>query len=264
MDFIQIFLRLGLVIQVFMLLVWLCSLALKDSSIVDIFWGPGFVLTNWVAFGLTPEGYFARKSLLSVLVTIWGLRLGLHILVRNLGKPEDFRYQAMRIEGGKTWWWISYFKVFVLQGFLMWLIAAPLLAAQIHSEPQHLTWIDAGAVVIWVIGFFFEAAGDWQLMHFKADPSNKGRVLNTGVWRYTRHPNYFGDAVQWWGFYFLAVSAGGWFTLFSPMLMTGLLLRVSGVTLLEKTLKATKPEYQRYINSTSPFLPWFPKERRVR
>jgi steroid 5-alpha reductase family enzyme len=253
----------ALVILGFMTAIWIASLALRNSSIVDIFWGPGFVVTDWVYFALTGDCFPARKWLISVLVTIWGLRLGLYILWRNWGKGEDFRYQKWREEAGSKWWWYSFFKVFLLQGVLMWIVSAPLLAAQISPTPSRLTILDFVAVLVWAIGFFFEAGGDWQLARFKADPANKGKVLSTGVWRYTRHPNYFGDATQWWGFYLVAAAAsGGFWTIFSPIVMTTLLLRVSGVTLLEKSLKDAKPGYREYIETTSAFVPWFPRKRR--
>lgn len=261
MDFFSIYLMLGLVILGVMILLWLLSLALRDSSIVDIFWGTGFVITTWVVYALTPEGFALRKLLLNGLVTMWGLRLSLHILRRNWGKPEDFRYQAWRKAAGASWWWRSLFKVFLLQGALLWIIAAPLLPAQISAQPDHLTWIDILAVPVWLIGFFFEAAGDWQLARFKANPANKGQVLRSGVWRYTRHPNYFGDATQWWSYYLFSLAAGGLWTFFSPIIMTILLLRVSGVRLLEKTLKEEKPGYKAYMETTSEFIPWFPRQK---
>jgi steroid 5-alpha reductase family enzyme len=261
MDFLQAYVTLGLVNLVSMTSLWLVSLALKNSSIVDIFWGAGFVVTTWAVFLVTPAGFSTRKLLINVLVTIWGLRLTLHILTRNRGKPEDFRYQVWRKEAGKAWWWRSFFKVFLLQGALMWIIGTPLLAAQISAIPNRLTLIDLIAIPVWLVGFFFETVGDWQLTRFKANPENKGRLMNKGVWRYTRHPNYFGDAAQWWGFFLVAVAAGGWWTIFSPILMTGLLMRVSGVTLLEKTMKETKPGYKEYIETTSEFIPWFPRQK---
>jgi steroid 5-alpha reductase family enzyme len=262
MTFLPPYLVLSLIIIVLMVLLWLVSLWLKNSSIVDIFWGTGFVISAWVAFLLTPEGFITRKLLLCLLVSLWGLRLSLHLLFRNWGKAEDFRYQAWRREAGASWWWKSFFKVFLLQGLLLWVIAAPLLAAQISPQPSHLTWLDILAIPVWLVGFTFETLGDWQLSRFKAGPANKGGLLNTGVWRYTRHPNYFGDATQWWAFYLLALSAGGWWTIISPLIMTGLLLRVSGVTMLEKTLKDTKPGYQEYIETTSEFIPWIPRRKK--
>lgn len=259
-DFMPLYLTIGLVTLGLMTLLWLVSLAIKNSSIVDIFWGAGFVIVAWAAFFLTPGGYEPRKWLLCILVTIWGMRLTLYILSRNKGKPEDFRYQAWRKENGAAWWWRSFFKVFLLQGIIMWIVSTPLQAAQLSPQPDHLTWLDYLAIPVWLIGFYFEAAGDWQLSRFKANPANKGKVLDRGVWRYTRHPNYFGDSAQWWGFYLIALAAGAWWTIFSPILMTTLLMRVSGVTLLEKTLKEEKPGYKEYIEKTSEFIPWFPRK----
>jgi steroid 5-alpha reductase family enzyme len=241
---------------------WLLSLYLKNSSIVDIFWGAGFIVLNGVYFALSPDGFLPRKLLIGILVTIWGLRLSIHILGRNWGKPEDFRYQKWRMEHGSRWWWRSFLQVFLLQGALMWLISAPLLAVQSGTAPDRLTLIDALGVLVWAVGFFFESAGDAQLARFKSDPANKGKVLSTGVWRYTRHPNYFGDSAQWWGFFLIGACAGGGWTIFSPVIMTLLLLRVSGVALLEKTME-TRPGYKEYIERTSAFIPWFPKKKQT-
>ncbi|NLG27960.1 MAG: DUF1295 domain-containing protein [Chloroflexi bacterium] len=260
MAFLEVYGLGAALILVLMTALWLLSLRLKNASIVDIFWGTGFVVTNWLYFALTPDGDPARKWLGAVLVTIWGLRLSVYILSRNAGKPEDYRYAKWRAENGSAWWWRSYLKVFLLQGLLMWIISAPLLAAQIGRKAG-LIWLDYVGAALWLFGFFFEAMGDWQMARFKANPANKGKLLDRGVWRYTRHPNYFGDSTQWWGFYLLAVAGGGWWTIWAPIIMTGLLLRVSGVALLEKTLKETKPGYKEYVESTSPFIPWFPKNR---
>lgn len=260
MLFFHIYLIGAAVILTFMFLLWLASLALKNAAIVDIFWGFGFVLTGWLFFALTPQGLILRKILLMTIVSIWGLRLTLHIYIRNHGKAEDFRYAAWRAEAGKAWWWRSFFKVFFLQGLLMWVISIPLLAAQITDAP--FSWLDLFGLLVWTVGFYFKAAGDAQLSAFKADVNNKGKVLNSGVWHYTRHPNYFGDATQWWGFYLLALAAGGWWVAYSSILMTLLLLRVSGVALLEKTLKDTKPGYREYIERTSAFFPLPPKSRK--
>jgi len=259
MSFLQVYGIAALVILGSMTLLWLVSLALRNSSIVDIFWGAGFVIASWVYFALAPDGSMARKLLISVLVTIWGLRLSLYILWRNWGKPEDFRYQKWRQEHGGKWWWRSFFQVFALQGTLLWIISAPLLAAQLYATPG-LTILDWLAIPVWAIGFFFEAMGDLQLARFKANPANKGKVMNTGVWRYTRHPNYFGDVAQWWAYYLIALAAGGWWTIFGPIIMTTLLVRVSGVALLEKTMDK-RPGYKEYIETTSAFIPWLPRQR---
>jgi steroid 5-alpha reductase family enzyme len=258
MDIAHAFLFSGGLILFLTTGIWLLSLYLDDSSIADIFWGAGFVLITLAAYLFSERS--TLQTLLAVLVTVWGGRLTAHIFLRNHGKPEDPRYAAWRRQAGRRWWWYSYFKVFLVQGFLMWAIAAPLLAVQ-AAVGVRMAPIEAGAgAAIWAIGFFFEAAGDYQLARFKANPRNAGRVLTVGVWRYTRHPNYFGDAAQWWGFYVLAVSAGGWWTVYSPLIMTLLLLRVSGVTLLEKSMKA-RPGYEDYVKTTSSFFPWFPARR---
>jgi steroid 5-alpha reductase family enzyme len=261
MSLLGIYAIAFLVILVCMTVLWLISLRLKNSGIVDIFWGTGFVISAWVYFALAPDGFALRKWLIAILVTIWGLRLSLHILRRNWGKEEDFRYQAWRKEAGSAWWWKSFFRVFLLQGILMWIISAPLLAAQSRPLPSRLTIIDILGVLLWVVGFFFESVGDLQLARFKVNSANKGKVMDQGVWRFTRHPNYFGDSAQWWGYFLVAAAAGGWWTVFSPVLMTLFLLRVSGVALLEKTLES-RPGYKEYIETTSAFIPWFPRKKK--
>ena len=257
MNFLTLFLYSGIAILVMMVLLWLLSLVFKNASIVDIFWGIGFVIVTWLAFSLG-AGYIPRKQLVAVLVTIWGLRLALHIGIRNWGKPEDFRYAKWRQDNGSRWWWFSFFQVFLLQGVLMWIISAPLIAAQTSGYPVIITPLDMIGVVLWLIGMFFEALGDLQLMLFKANPANKGKLLTTGVWRFTRHPNYFGESALWWGYYVIALASGSWWTVFSPIIMTWLLLRVSGVAMLERTMKV-KPGYEEYMKNTSEFFPWFPK-----
>lgn len=245
-------------ILLMMTLLWIYSVRIKNASIVDTYWGPGFVLQVWVYFLLTPDGHLPRKLLIAALVTIWGLRLGLHIHRRNHGKPEDFRYQEFRRKyGPERYWWVSFFQVFLLQGVLMFVIGAPLLIAQ--SGPSPIGLVDGFGVLAWIIGFYFEAVGDAQLKAFRANPANKGKLLNTGLWAYTRHPNYFGDSAQWWGYYLIATSAGGWWSIFSPIIMTLFLVKVSGVGLLEKTLAKTKPGYKEYMDTTSAFIPWPPR-----
>ncbi len=242
-----------------MSLLWLISLRLRDASIVDVFWGAGFAILA-IAYAVMTDGLFARQALLVSLVVAWGTRLALHIFRRSLGKPEDPRYAAWRAAGGKSFWWTSYFKVFLLQGGLMWLIAMPLLVAEVSPTPERLTVLDGLGAAVWTIGFLFESVGDAQLSRFKADPANRGQVLQTGLWRYTRHPNYFGDAVVWWGYFLIALAVpGGAWTIFSPVLMTFLLMRVSGVTLLEEGLRESKPGYAEYVTRTSAFIPRRPR-----
>jgi steroid 5-alpha reductase family enzyme len=239
--------------------VWLLSLRLQDASVVDVFWGLGFVLLTWLYCLLSPT-LTPRSWLVAMLVTVWGARLSWHIFRRNHGKGEDPRYQAMRRSHGRAFWWRSLFTVFWLQGAILWFVGLPLLVAVRARQPAALTAIDMVGVVLFAIGFGFEAVADRQLRQFRADPSNRNRVLDRGLWRYTRHPNYFGDATLWWGLYAIAAATpGGWLTVLSPALMTFLLRRVSGVTLLEQSLKASKPGYQAYIASTAAFFPWFPR-----
>ncbi len=262
MTFLEVALLGLLAIVIYVTIIWLISLPLKNAGIVDIFWGPGFALAATVYFFSTPDGFQTRKLLILALVAVWGLRLGLHIGIRNVGKSEDYRYANWRKSGGPNWWRVSYVRVFLLQGVLMWIIAMPLLVAQFQPEPSVLTPFDFIGIGLWVIGFLFEAVGDWQLTRFKANPSNKGKVMRTGLWRYTRHPNYFGDATAWWGYFFIALSVPfGWLTVVCPAMMTMLLMRVSGVTLLEHNLKKTKPEYADYIASTNAFFPGFPRKK---
>ena len=260
LDFLRLHVPIGLWIMGLMSLLWVVSLFLKNSSIVDIFWGTGFVIISWITFFRTIETIGPRDWLIVVLVTIWGLRLSFYVLWRNAGKGEDFRYAKWRNEAGKSWWWRSYFKVFLLQGLIMWVVAAPLTAVQMPGVSDSLRILDFLGVFVWAAGFFFETVGDAQLAKFKANRENKGQLLRTGVWRYTRHPNYFGDAAQWWGFYLITVASGAWWTIISPILMTYLLVRVSGVAMLERTLKETKPDYKDYAEKTNAFFPWFPKD----
>jgi steroid 5-alpha reductase family enzyme len=248
------------VIVAYMTILWIVSLIQRDASIADIFWGPGFVLLA-VFHLVLGDGFLPRKLLSLVLVGIWGLRLSIHILRRNRGKGEDRRYRKWRAEAGPKFWWYSYLQVFLLQGALMGLISAPIAAAQFGDLPGRLTLSDLLGVILWGFGLVFEAVGDWQLARFKRNPANEGKVLSTGLWALTRHPNYFGDATVWWGFYILALGARGCWTVYSPILMTVLLLRVSGVALLEKNLQETKPQYRGYVERTSAFFPWFPRRK---
>jgi len=252
---------LGTILAVWFV-VWLTSVRIRDASVADIGWGPGFVLLAWVYCVLSPE-WTPRSWLVAALVTLWGTRLSVHILRRHRGKGEDPRYQAMRAAQGPPFWWRSLFTVFWLQGAILWFVALPLLVAVSAAQPATLTAIDGLGVVLFAIGFGFEIVGDYQLERFKAGPSNRGHVLDRGLWRYTRHPNYFGDATLWWGLFAIAAATPrGWLTVLSPALMTYLLMRVSGVTLLEDGLKASKSGYREYIARTPAFFPWFPRAPR--
>lgn len=255
----QIYLEaLGVIVAV-MTVLWVISIPLKNVSIVDIFWGLGFVLAGGIYF-VRSDGSEAREVLVLTLVAIWGLRLTIHLAVRNIGHGEDPRYQEFRKNAGpERYWWYSFFQVFLLQSLLMWIVSAPLLGAQYSATPSNLTWIDAVGVAVWAIGLYFEAGSDWQLRRFKKNPDNKGKLLTTGFWKYTRHPNYFGDSAVWWGFGILSFAAGSYWSALGSVFMTGLIIKVSGVALLEKSMASEKPGYREYAERTSSFFPWFPK-----
>ena len=260
MSFFNIYMQALLIILLLMSVLWVVSIIVKNVSIVDIFWGFGFVIAS-VFYFLKTDGSDTRKIFLTTMVMIWGLRLSVYIAWRNKGKGEDFRYREFRRKYGENrYWWISFFQTFLLQGVLMWLISAPLLGAQISGQNQPLGLLDYSGIFFWIVGFSFEAGGDFQLAGFKSDPANKGKVMNRGFWRYTRHPNYFGDASVWWGYGLVCMAAGSYIPVLGSLLMTGLIIKVSGVALLEKTLADQKPQYKDYIEKTSAFIPWFPKK----
>jgi steroid 5-alpha reductase family enzyme len=232
-------------------LCWLVSVPKRDVSIVDSLWGALFVAAAGVYVAGTGGG--PRAWLVFVLIASWALRLTVYITWRNWGEGEDHRYRAIRRRNEPKFWLKSLYLVFGLQAVLAWIVSLPLLAAVGSSRP--LGWIDALGVAVFAFGFGFESLGDWQLARFRADAANRGRVLDRGLWRYTRHPNYFGECCLWWGLYLIAVAAGGWWSIVSPLLMTLLLLKVSGVALLEQTIVERRPGYVDYVRRTSAFVP---------
>lgn len=239
---------------------WAISVAKRDASIIDGFWGLGFVGLAWLYVGLG-EAPTPRALLVASLVTAWGVRLSTHIIRRSLGAPEDYRYAAMRRAWGERFWWVSLGTVFGLQGILLWTIGMPLYVV---AQRPASGWgpLDVVGLLLFAVGLGFEAVADAQLSRFKANPENRGRTLQTGLWRYTRHPNYFGDAMVWWGLYVVAdlASGGGW-TVFAPLLMTGLLMRVSGVPMLERHMRSSRPDFADYAARTNAFFPGPPKKR---
>ena len=231
---------------------WLASLFKRDVSIVDSLWSLMFLalcLTYYLSYDFTTQ----RSVVVLLLVGVWAIRLSAYITWRNWGEPEDARYQTMRKKHKPNFEIRSLVTVFLLQGALAWIISAPLLAATTGSVPLNL--LDMLAIALVLFGILFESVADAQLAAFKANQNNRGKVLDTGLWRYTRHPNYFGECCVWWGFYLFALATGGWWSLFSPLLMTFLLLRVSGVTLLEKDIVERRPAYRDYIARTNAFIP---------
>ncbi|MEQ1872156.1 MAG: DUF1295 domain-containing protein [Ilumatobacteraceae bacterium] len=253
----------AIVIAALMLTTWLVSVALKNASIVDVVWGLGFVCVAW-AVRLQVDTDSKRPNLLVAMTTIWGLRLAFHLFWRNhvaaaTNKGEDYRYRAMRKRWGVRFPLISLVTVFLVQGVLMFVVSLPIQLGQVSDNPTlgALVWY-GGAV--YLIGLFFEVVGDAQLTRFRKDPANAGTVMNKGLWRYTRHPNYFGDACVWWGIALVAAATGyGRWGLIGALVMTVLLRRVSGVTLLEKSLSKRRAGYDEYVARTNAFVPWRPK-----
>ena len=249
------FLGLGLALLA-AAVVWLFSLKLRDVTIVDSLWSVLFMLLAW-SFAVA-SGHWGPRSLLTLsLVTVWAIRLSTYIAWRHRGQPEDHRYQAIRARNQPNFPLKSLYLVFGLQAVLAWIISLPLLGAVVGDGALGAT--DIAGAALWVVGFYFEAVGDWQLARFKADHANRGRVMDRGLWGLTRHPNYFGEFCMWWGLYVMAVAAGAWWSILGPMLMSFLLLRVSGVTLLEKDIGDRRPQYADYVKRTHAFFPGWPR-----
>jgi steroid 5-alpha reductase family enzyme len=236
-----------------MILVFLLALRLKNNSVVDIFWGLGFIVIAAFSFFYSGQPDL-HKIILNLLVLTWGARLSVHVFLRNRGKGEDFRYKAWR-DSWNHFILRSFFQIFMLQGFLMLVIAMPVyfvnLAPSVSVGP-----FDIAGLAVFLTGFFFESVGDCQLVRFKKDPGNKGKIITTGLWKITRHPNYFGEALIWLGISFFALGSRlGWITLISPVAITLLLRFVSGVPMLEKKYKGC-PDWEEYKRRTAPFVPF--------
>jgi steroid 5-alpha reductase family enzyme len=203
-----------------------------------------------------------RALLLALLISLWGVRLSAYMLWRSHGKGEDPRYGSWRREYGERFWWVSLFNVFLVQALFLWVISLAMQYGQTARTPATLTWLDLLGTVVWTIGFVFETVGDWQLARFKADPGNSGKVMDRGLWTYTRHPNYFGEALIWWGIWLIVCATpNSWWTLISPLLITITLVKITGIALTEKTILEKKAHYRDYMKRTSAFFPWFPRRR---
>lgn len=232
---------------------FLLSLIRKRNDVADVAWGLGFVLLTWTSYGISPDSG-VRGLLVGILVTIWGVRLAWHIHGRNRGKAEDYRYLAWRKAWGKWFYIRSFFQVYVLQGVLLMLIAIPLMLINAHAG-KGIGLIDVFGVVVWLFGFIFESVGDAQLSHFIKDPANKGKLIQSGLWAYTRHPNYFGEIMQWWGIWLIAVSVPyGLIGIIGPITITFLIVKVSGIPMLEKKM-AANPDFPAYRQNVSMLIP---------
>jgi len=241
----------------YMTALFLGALWRRDNSIVDIGWGPGFILVAGLTLLWRGEIVW-RPLLVSILIAVWGFRLGIHIYLRKRGKPEDFRYAAWRRAWGRSFVPRSFFQIFMLQGLLLLLVAWPIWLTNL-SPARPLTILDAVGGLVWLAGFVLETVSDGQMERFRRDPAHKGRIMTGGLWSASRHPNYFGEAVQWWGLFLIALSGiSGWTAAVSPLLITVLLLKVSGIPMLEKKY-AGNAEFAAYARRTSVFIPWFPR-----
>ena len=239
---------------------WLVSLRLRDASVVDVVWGMGFVLVAWIGFALA-DGPLGRKLLVAGLVTIWGVRLSVHMFRLRRGHGEDFRYRAMRARHGRRFPLVSLFTVYGFQAVGMWAVSLPVQAAQQLPSPSGITALDLIGVGLWSVGMVFEVGGDRQLARFRANPANRGKVMDQGLWRYTRHPNYFGDFCVWWGLFVVALAAEGafWEAIAGPLTMTLIFTKVFGVPLMEEHLSRAKDGYAEYVRRTSAFFPCPPR-----
>lgn len=255
----NIFVQVALVILAYFTIIFIAAQFLKNNSIVDSFWGPGFLVVAVFTF-LQSEHRGMRSIVVTVLVAVWAIRLFYHITLRNWNKPEDYRYINMRKRWGTKFPMLkAYVNVFLLQGFFLFIISLPITVANSTAD-QTLGIIAYLGILIWIIGFYFESVGDRQLKDFKAKPESKGKLMTEGLWSYTRHPNYFGEATMWWGIFLAAItSLAQIWLIISPLVITLLLLFVSGVPLLEKKYK-DRPDFIEYSKRTNKFFPWFPKK----
>lgn len=256
---ISLYEHVALAVLVYMSVWFVIGLIKKRNDVVDIAWGLGFVFAVWKALDLNPMP--GRLSYLAwALVTVWGVRLSGHILGRNRGKSEDFRYKKWREDWGDLFYIRSFLQVYMLQGFLMLLVVSPaLVTVGLQNTVDVSAWAWAG-IITWAFGFYFEAVGDWQLKRFITSPKNKGQIMNQGLWKFTRHPNYFGEVVQWWGLWLICLSSSlpgttKLFALIGPVTITVLILKVSGIPLLEQKY-AKNADYQKYAKRTNKFFPW--------
>lgn len=251
---------LAVTLLCYMTLWFIVSVIKKRNDIADIAWGMGFVLMAWLSFIIS--GFSLKALIVNALVTVWGVRLAIHIYIRNKDKPEDSRY----LEWRKTWknfFLRSYLQVFLLQGIFLFLISLPIIYIN-HSVSDSFGILEVAGLIIWGTGFYFETTGDKQLKDFMANPVNKGKLMDRGLWQYSRHPNYFGEVILWWGIFIIAISApDSWFTIIGPMTITILILFVSGIPLLEKKY-AGRPDFEKYKKQTSVFFPLPPKRYEVK
>jgi len=253
------YLQVVLIVFVYYVILFVAGQLKNNNSIVDIFWGLGFVIAAVYAI-IANKAYTPISLIIALLVSIWGIRLTYHIGKRNIGKPEDFRYVNFRNQWGDKWVKTkAFFQVYMLQYLMLLLISSAYLNI-ILKKQEGINVLDILGIGIWCVGFYFESKSDHELKIFKKDPKNKGKIMTKGLFKYSRHPNYFGEAVMWWGIYIVGISSGGWMFIISPLTITFLVRFVSGVPMLEKHYEDNEA-FQQYAEKTSIFIPWFPRKR---
>jgi steroid 5-alpha reductase family enzyme len=246
-----------ILVAIYMSVWFVISLLVNRNDIADMAWGLGFIV---IALSLLIQRGFALDHLgiITLLISIWGLRLAYHIFRRLVSKPEDRRYLAWREQWGKWFFIGSYLQVFLLQGLFMVMISMSTIVASQYLAVS-LSWLSYLGVAVWMVGFYFESRGDYELKQFVSDPANHGKLMQTGLWAYTRHPNYFGEVTQWWGIFLIVASLPlGLWALISPLTITLLILFVSGIPMLEAKYVG-RPDWEEYKRRVSVFVPWFPK-----
>jgi len=248
----------SLILFFYMTALFFLALIRHDNSIADVAWGPGFVAVAWITLYIN-EPFTLRQLIAAAMISVWGLRLAIRIHLRNRGKGEDVRYRKWRESWGEHFIIRSYFQVFFLQGFILLLNIFPVLVINTYDS-GNLGFLDLLGVILWVLGFCFESISDWQLDRFMANPMNRGKIMDRGLWRYSRHPNYFGEVTMWWGLYVLALSVPwGWISIIGPLTITATILFISGIPMTEKLMEGN-PAFAAYRKRTSVFIPWFPKK----
>jgi steroid 5-alpha reductase family enzyme len=256
MELVHTIFTAALILFLYMTALFLLALKRQDNSIADVAWGPGFIIVAWSTLALN-DSFFPRQLLANLLVLIWGLRLSVRIYLRNRGKGEDVRYRKWREEWGKSFFLRSYLQVFLLQGGILLLNITPVLFINTYDKGT-LGFLDALGMLVWVLGFSFESISDWQLDRFIKDPGNRGKIIDKGLWHYSRHPNYFGEVTMWWGIYILALSMPmGWVSIIGPLTISCMILFVSGIPMTERLME-DNPAFADYKKRTSIFIPWFP------
>jgi steroid 5-alpha reductase family enzyme len=259
MELLSTILLAAVIVFIYMTIMFILAMIVKDNSIADTAWGIGFIVVAVATFFLV-SGFALRQVIATLLVLIWGIRLAVRIFLRNWGKGEDWRYRKWREDWGKFFVIRSYLQVFILQGIILIINIMPVLAINTYGTMK-LIWLDFLGIAVWVVGFLFESVGDLQLDRFIEDPKNRGKIIDRGLWRYTRHPNYFGEVTMWWGLFIMALAVPwGWVSVIGPVTITLMILFVSGIPLTEKAM-AKNPAFAAYKKRTSVFFPWFPKKK---